>query len=267
MFECPKPIRAKEGRMWRSYPFHADPSIEGKSKMLRDENEEWTPYLDFLVATGAVMFARYASRTENIGRFSSEEIYSHNKSEWTVRFTYLVSGRLFSRAQVKHRLLFLAQMARWHHLDSDEAPKLSPCFLKTNTESSTTDAVVTKKLHVHLCLTNGSYESLHGRLKISRHAYDEPLILTIQRCRFKEQGLLLDSDQPLTSGASLTLLNGEDTLCTGYPGFVRQGSEPLEDCVSWTYQISLPRKVTEIMEKYRVESASTFELRAFHLEA
>lgn len=51
------------------------------------------------------------SQDVNVLRYDCEKVYEENKLEWTVRFIYLMSGRLYSRKQVRDRLSYLSEIA------------------------------------------------------------------------------------------------------------------------------------------------------------
>lgn len=129
--------------------------------------------------------------------------------------------------------------------------ELSPCLLNTVLkETLGRQDVITRKAHVHITLT-GLTEENRGRLFLAGFLSEEPISLTVDRMRFKQEGLMITTDQPVAAGMNVTLTLDSQDFLVGRMRISRRGSESSEDAVSWTYRVQIPTEMLVNIEKRR----------------
>lgn len=229
------------------------------------------------IQLGALTFVRYYASQEDYNHHrASRYSYQQWRIEWPLRFVYMVSGKLFSRDQVKNRLEYLLELAEWSlcgeylpiailflletehiQIEEDRASPLSPCFLNTQSfrprEGVETES---KKLQVHTFLSEAC-EGVDDCLSLSRFVSEDPVKLEIRRSSFKHEGLLICADQPMVASVTLTL-SLENQIFAVHPSILcRQEREVFEDTISWVYRIRIPEVMIMEIEGRREWSRSS----------
>lgn len=208
------------------------------------------------------------SQDGNVLRMDREEEYEHNKIEWTVRFVYLMSGRLYSRNQVRDRISRLAALAAekgiselyvitalfssdvrapWIVYETRRSPSISSrlkSHLKWRTSNYTEVDVRVLTAERHKDVANPLRLKMHD---LSRHVKTIP----VSKPLLHEDGLTIESDQPLRPDSDLILWKASQfnsfAPCTVTQ---QQGAAP-EDAVAWIYGMKIPPQMLASMEKDR----------------